>query len=49
MISINPSTFREYDIRAIAGRDITPETAEQIARAYATFLRSRTPNPEPRL
>jgi phosphomannomutase len=45
VISINPSTFREYDIRAIAGRD-TPETAEQIARAYATFLRSRTPNPD---
>lgn len=30
---MNPSIFREYDIRGVVGTDITPETAEAIARA----------------
>ena len=40
--NLNPTIFREYDIRGVVGEDITPEVAETIARAYATFLRHRT-------
>jgi phosphomannomutase/phosphoglucomutase len=35
--------FREYDIRGVVERDLTPDVAEAIARAYAAHLRSRTP------
>lgn len=35
---INPTIFREYDIRGIVGEDITPAVAEAIARAYAAYL-----------
>ncbi len=35
---INPAIFREYDIRGLVGDDITPATAETIARAYALYL-----------
>jgi len=30
--------FREYDIRGVVGRDLTPDVAETIARAYAAYL-----------
>src|SRR3989475_3720692 len=43
-VRINPSIFREYDIRGVVGHDITPEVAEAIARGYAAFLRSRFPD-----
>ncbi|HEY3248403.1 MAG TPA: phosphomannomutase/phosphoglucomutase [bacterium] len=36
---MNPTIFREYDIRGIAGTEVTPRTAAAIARAYAVFLR----------
>jgi phosphomannomutase/phosphoglucomutase len=39
MVDIPPEIFREYDIRGIVGEDLTPEGAEVIARAYATYLR----------
>ncbi len=42
-IQINPSIFREYDIRGIAGRDLTPEFAECLGRAYAMYLAKRLP------
>lgn len=35
------SIFREYDIRGIVGKDLTPDTAELIARAYATLATNR--------
>ena len=44
-VRINPSIFREYDIRGVVGPDLTPDVAEVIARAYATYLRSRLPDP----
>lgn len=31
------SVFREYDIRGIVGKDLTPEVAELVGRAYATM------------
>jgi phosphomannomutase/phosphoglucomutase len=42
-LKINPSIFREYDIRGIAGRDLSPEFAEQLGLAYAAYIHGRTP------
>ena len=33
-----PQTFREYDIRGVAERDLTSELAEAIGRGYATMI-----------
>jgi phosphomannomutase/phosphoglucomutase len=33
--------FREYDIRGIAGEDLTSDTARLIGRGYAAFLREQ--------
>src|SRR6476660_2595843 len=30
--------FREYDIRGVTGKDLTPDVARSVARAYAAFL-----------
>lgn len=35
---MNPSIFREYDIRGIAGQDYDEEFVESLGRAYATKL-----------
>ncbi len=43
-VSINPSIFREYDLRGVVGTDLTPEVAREIARAYAA-LQSTTEGP----
>lgn len=42
-IQIKPSIFREYDIRGIAGRDLSVEFAELLGRAYATYMNGRKP------
>ena len=39
--SINPSIFREYDIRGIAGTDLTEENMELMGRAYVAYLKKR--------
>jgi phosphomannomutase/phosphoglucomutase len=44
-VRINPTIFREYDIRGVVGCDLTPDVAEAIARAYAVHLRSQSPDP----
>ncbi|HEY5594153.1 MAG TPA: phosphomannomutase/phosphoglucomutase [Nitrospiria bacterium] len=33
--------FREYDIRGVVGRDLTPELAEEIGKAFGTTLRRK--------
>lgn len=38
-MSINPQIFREYDIRGIVGKDLTPETVQQIGQAIGTYMR----------
>ena len=38
---INPSIFRQYDIRGVVGDDLTTEAAEGIGRGYATLLAER--------
>ena len=35
------SIFREYDVRGIVGKDLTPNVAESIGRAYGTMARQR--------
>jgi phosphomannomutase/phosphoglucomutase len=39
--------FREYDIRGVFGQDLTPEVASRVARAFAAYLRERTPGEAP--
>ena len=41
-LTIRPSIFREYDIRGIAGKDLTPEFAYCLGRAYAVLLSGQT-------
>lgn len=35
---LSRTTFREYDIRGVTGKDLTPDVARSVARAYARFL-----------
>jgi phosphomannomutase/phosphoglucomutase len=37
-VALSRDIFREYDIRGVAGKDLTPEVARTIARAFAAFL-----------
>jgi phosphomannomutase / phosphoglucomutase len=39
---LSRTIFREYDIRGIAGKDLTPEVATAIAGAYAAFLAEKS-------
>jgi len=38
-MAVNPVVFREYDIRGVAGTDLTDETVELTARALGTQVR----------
>jgi phosphomannomutase/phosphoglucomutase len=38
---MNPLIFREYDVRGVADRDLTSELAEDLGRAFGTFLTRR--------
>ena len=40
-MALSRNIFREYDIRGIAGRDLTEEAATAIAGAYAAFMAER--------
>jgi phosphomannomutase / phosphoglucomutase len=40
-MAISRAIFREYDIRGIAGKDLTEEVAAAVAGAYAAFLAER--------
>jgi phosphomannomutase/phosphoglucomutase len=35
---LSRTIFREYDIRGVAGKDLTPEVAELVGRGYAAYL-----------
>src|SRR5712691_8271764 len=37
-MSITPSIFRQYDIRGIIGRDLTPDVGRAIGGAFAAYL-----------
>ena len=36
--SINPQIFREYDIRGIVDKDLTPESVTSIGKAIGTYI-----------
>lgn len=38
-MKVNPNIFRGYDVRGIAGKDLTPEIAEHLGRAHGTYLK----------
>ncbi len=38
---LSRTIFREYDIRGVTGKDLTPEAARLVARAYARFLSAK--------
>jgi len=40
MGNVNPVVFREYDIRGVAGTDLTEETVGLVARALGTMVRA---------
>ncbi|HLE00159.1 MAG TPA: phosphomannomutase/phosphoglucomutase [Bdellovibrionota bacterium] len=40
-LEIRPSIFREYDIRGIAGKDLTAEFATALGEAYAHYIAAR--------
>jgi len=37
-LDVNPTIFREYDIRGLANEDLTSGVVDKIARAFATYL-----------
>jgi len=40
-VALSRAIFREYDIRGVAGKDLTEEVATAVAGAYAVFLREK--------
>lgn len=38
---MNPNIFREYDIRGIVGKDLTPDVALLVGKAWGTYLARR--------
>jgi phosphomannomutase/phosphoglucomutase len=41
--------FRQYDIRGVWGKDLTPDTAFRIGRAFGSFVRRKLQKTSPRL
>lgn len=40
-MNVDPGLFKAYDVRGIAGKNLTPELAEAIGRAYVSFLKPK--------
>jgi phosphomannomutase/phosphoglucomutase len=38
-MQINPNIFRGYDLRGVAGKDLSPEIVEHLGRAHGTYLK----------
>lgn len=38
-MNISPEIFRQYDIRGIVDKDLTPETVEQLGKGIGTYFR----------
>ncbi|HEV3310950.1 MAG TPA: phosphomannomutase/phosphoglucomutase [Chloroflexota bacterium] len=43
--TVNPTIFREYDIRGIVGEDLTPEVLTIIGRSYGTLVNRKLGRP----
>lgn len=41
-LSINPSIFREYDVRGVVGQDLDDSVYERMGKAFAAYLRERS-------
>ncbi|MBI5892333.1 MAG: phosphomannomutase/phosphoglucomutase [Deltaproteobacteria bacterium] len=41
LVNVNPEIFRQYDIRGVVGKDLTPDIANLIGRAFGTYLYSK--------
>ena len=41
-MSLSRDIFREYDIRGVTDKDLTPEVARLVGRAYAAFLAEKS-------
>ncbi|MDQ6887788.1 MAG: phosphomannomutase/phosphoglucomutase [Gemmatimonadota bacterium] len=37
-MEVNREIFRQYDVRGIVGKDLTPQVADRLGRAYAAYL-----------
>ena len=37
-MNVNPQIFRQYDVRGIVDRDLTPEVVEVLGRGYGTYV-----------
>jgi phosphomannomutase/phosphoglucomutase len=40
-VALSQNIFREYDIRGVTGKDLTPDVARAVGRAFAAFLSER--------
>lgn len=40
-MQINPLMFRAYDIRGIAGKDLTPDSVYAIGKAFGSYMREK--------
>ncbi len=38
-LKLNPRIFREYDVRGLVDKDLSPEFAEELGKGYGTYLR----------
>jgi len=41
---VNPDIFRQYDIRGVAERDLTPATVELLGKAFGTYIQGHGSN-----
>jgi phosphomannomutase/phosphoglucomutase len=42
VMNINPLIFREYDIRGVMGRDLSPEIARRLGQGFGTYMRRQS-------
>lgn len=40
-MKVNPNIFRGYDIRGLVGKDLSPEFAHNLGRAFGTYMKSK--------
>jgi len=40
-MNVNPQIFRQYDVRGIVDRDLTPEVVEILGRGYGTYVAAK--------
>ena len=40
-MDVNPGIFRQYDVRGVVDRDLTPEVVEILGKGYGTYVASK--------